>query len=147
MVACAASRGVPLINMSFGAGDDELYRKFAGYFYSPAMMNMNRELRVVLESLRASGKISSANRVGVLIDGNDDQYQRVYNSTVDPMLNAWKIPHSSYAATASNINGGVLKFSSEGAKVVVFIAPSGIGEVLFMTAAEQQQYRPFYGIG
>jgi hypothetical protein len=50
-------------------------------------------------------------------------------------------------AQQADVNNAVLKFNAEGIKEVVFIAPNGIIATLFMQSAEQQQYRPTYGMG
>lgn len=147
-VACAAKAGVPVINASISAGDQGLYEQYRGFLFSPSLMNLNRELRLVLDTLKSGGKISPSLRVGVLVDGTDPQYDRVLKQTVEPMLKGWSVPYSTYAvASEADVNGAILRFTQDDVKVVVFIAPSGIIEILFMQAAEQQAYRPMYGMG
>ncbi len=147
-VACAAKAGVPIINVSFGAGDSGLYKQYPGVFFSPSLMNLDRELRLVVDALVTNNRISPSTKVGVLIDGGDPIYQRVYDHTVNGLLTQHAIPHEPFVASSqADINGAVLRFKTDGVKEVVFIAPSGIGETLFMEAAEQQMYRPGYGIG
>lgn len=148
-VACAAKHGVPVINASFGSGDTDLYKEYGKYLYSPSLMSLNREETLVLSELHANGKASSSNKVGVIIDQTTDNVEnRVYAETMNPLLTAWGVPHESYGvAQQSDISGAVLRFATDGVKTVVFAAPSGIIEVLFMTAANQQGYRPAYGLG
>jgi len=145
---CTASRGVPVINASFGAGDDELYRKYGANFYSPSLMSLNRESALLLKRLAARKVIAPGRRIGVVIDGMDPQYTRVFKQTEEPTLKALGIPYDSYTvAQQADVNGAVLRFKASGIKEVVFIAPNGIIAALFMQSAEQQQYRPTYGMG
>lgn len=147
-VACAAKRGVPVINSSLGAGDEQLYRDFGKFFFSPGMVNLDRESKLLLESLAARKLISPKEKVGVVIDGRDPMYQRVFKNTEEPTLKRLKIPYISYTViNEGDVNNAVLRFSSENVKQVVFIAPNGIIEILFMQAAEQQRFRPMYGMG
>jgi hypothetical protein len=148
-VSCAAKHGVPAINASIAAGDTTLYQKFGDFLFSPALMNLDRELRLVLETARAGGRISKSIKVGVVVDGVEDpQFERVYKRTVDPMLSRWGVPHESFVvAQQSDVSAAVLRFATDGVQVVVFVAPSGIIEILFMQTAEQQRYRPAYSMG
>jgi hypothetical protein len=147
--SCAAKHKVPAINASIAAGDLTLYQQFGDFLFSPALMNLDRELRLVLETARASGQISTGTKVGVVVDGVEDpQSDRVYKRTVDPMLTRWGIPHESFTVVQqSDVSAAVLRFATDDVKVVVFVAPSGIIEILFMQTAEQQQYRPAYSMG
>ena len=150
-VACAAQHHVPIINASFGAGDDYMYRQFPLYLYTASLMSLNKEEQLVLTTGRGSGRVSTSRRVGVVIDNTppgDPQYDRVLNATVAPTLKAWGIPYETFSvATQGDVNNAVLRFRADGVKTVVFIAPSGIIEILFMQAAEQQQWRPDYILG
>jgi len=146
---CGAKHGVPIINASFGAGDDGLYASVGKYLYSPSLMNLNRESALVLDALRDAGKATTSTLVGVVLDNTSDAIaDRVYKKTIDPVLTARGVPHESFSvAQQSDISAAVLRFQSDGVKTVVFVAPSGIIEVLFMNAADNQQYRPDYGLG
>lgn len=148
-IACAAKHHVPAINASIAAGDITMYQQYGDYLFSPALMSLDRELRLVLETARSTRRISSSTQVGVVIDGVEDpQYARVYKRTVDPMLTKWGIPHESYTVSQqSEVSAAVLRFATDGVKVVFFVAPSGVIEVLFMQTAEQQRYRPEYSMG
>jgi hypothetical protein len=148
LLECTASHGVPLVNASLGAGDDELYRKYGANFFSPSLMSLNRESELLLRRLAQRKVISRANKVGVVIDGTDPQYTRVFKETEEPTFKALGIPYTSYTvATQADVNGAVLRMQADGAKQVVFIAPNGIIAALFMQSAEQQRYRPTYGMG
>ena len=145
---CTAQHGVPLVNASFGAGDDYLYRTYGANFFSPSLMSLNRESALLLRRLTARGVLSPARKVGVVIDGTDPQYDRVWKETEVPTLKALGLSYDSYTvAQQADVNSAVLRFKSEDIQQVVFIAPNGIIAALFMQSAEQQQYRPTYGMG
>jgi ABC-type branched-subunit amino acid transport system substrate-binding protein len=150
-VACAARHNVPVINASFGAGDDYMYRQFSLFLYSASLMDLNTEESLVLQTGRAGGRVAATKKVGVVIDDTppgDPQYDRVLNATVVPVLKAWGVPYETFGvATQADVNSAVLRFRADGVKTVLFIAPSGIIEILFMQAAEQQGYRPDYILG
>ncbi|MCU1593079.1 MAG: hypothetical protein JWO12_471 [Frankiales bacterium] len=147
--SCAAKHHVPVINASFGSGDAALYKSVGNYLFSPSLISLNREESLVLSTLRAQGLANSKDKLGVVIDDTGDpQAARVYSSTIDPILKSWGVPHESFSiATQSDVSAAVLRFRTDDVKTVVFAAPSGVIEVLFMTTAENQQYRPSYGLG
>lgn len=149
--ACAARHNVPVINASFGAGDDTMYKQFSLFLYSASLMDLNTEESLVLQTGRADGRVAAAKKLGVVIDNTppgDPQYNRVLNATVAPILKAWGVPYETFGvATQADVNGAVLRFRADGVKTVLFIAPSGIIEILFMESAENQGYRPDYILG
>lgn len=151
-VACGARHNVPVINASFGAGDDYIYRKFPLFLYSASLLDLNTEETLVMQTGRTNGHIAANRRVGVIVDntpnGDATQYDRVLNATVAPTLKAWGVPYETFSvATQGDVNNAVLRFRADGVKTVLFVAPSGIIEILFMQAAEQQAYRPDYVLG
>jgi ABC-type branched-subunit amino acid transport system substrate-binding protein len=148
LLECTARHGVPLVNASIGAGDDELYRKYGANFYSPALMSLNVESELLLRRLLERKVLARGSKVGVVVDGTDPQYTRVFKQTEEPTLKALGIPYTSYTvAQQADVNSAVLRFRAENIQDVVFIAPNGIIAALFMQSAEQQQYRPTYGMG
>jgi len=149
-VACATRHNVPVINASFGSGDDTLYQQYPLFLYSASLLTLNTEEALVLQTGHASGHVIPANKLGVVIDetSGDPIYDRVLNATVAPTLKAWGIPYETFGvATQADVNSAVLRFRADGVKTVMYIAPSGIIEILFMEAAEQQGYRPDYVLG
>jgi len=147
--SCAAKHHVPVINASFGSGDEGLYASIGKYLYSPSLLSLNREEALVLDALHSAGRATTKTLVGVILDNTKDMIaQRVYDKTVHPQLKAWGVPHESFSvAQESDISAAVLRFQTDQVKTVLFVAPSGVIEVLFMNAADKQQYRPDYGLG
>jgi ABC-type branched-subunit amino acid transport system substrate-binding protein len=147
-LACVAKHGVPVVNSSLGAGDTYLYRTYRGNFFSPSLMSLNRESELLLRRLTERGVLTRGKKVGVVIDGTDPQYTRVFKTTEEPTLKALGLPYDSYTVNATaDVSSAVLRFKTDGIKQVVFIAPNGIIATLFMQGAEQQGYRPTYGMG
>ena len=148
LLACVAKHGIPLVNASLGAGDDYLYKAYRGNFFSPAMMSLNRESALLLRRLTERHVLVPGHKVGVVIDGTDPQYARVFTQTEEPTLKALGLPYDSYTVNAeADVSSAVLRFKTDGIQQVVFIAPNGIIATLFMQNAEQQDYRPTYGMG
>ena len=147
-LACVAKRGVPLVNASLGAGDTELYKTYRGNFFSPSLISLNRESELLLRRLTERGVLVRGKKVGVVIDGTDPQYTRVFKTTEEPTLKALGLPYDSYTVNAvADVNSAVLRFKADLIEDVVFIAPNGIIATLFMQSAENQNYRPSYGLG
>lgn len=145
-VSCAAQARTPLINASFNPGDDYLYRRFGDYFYSPSLLNLDNGVRLMLSTLRANGRFKTGVKVGVLYT-SVPQFERVVEGTYVPTLKAYGVPHVVAGAAAYNaaqINSAQLKVAAEGVNLVMFMAPNGINQLLFMQQAEQQRYRPKY---
>jgi hypothetical protein len=147
-VACGAKHSTPVLNASFGPGDDEMYARYRRWFFSPTLTTLNEENELVLAELKASGRMTTKTPVGVVYSTADVQYTRVLKRTVEPRLKSWGVPYETYGvATQSDIGGAVLRFNTNGVRVVTFISPNGINQTLFMQQAEQQRYHPDYGLG
>ena len=148
LLGCVAKHGIPVVNASIGAGDDYLYRTYRGNFFSPSLMSLNRESALLLHRLTERHVLVPGHKVGVVIDGTDPQYARVFKETEEPTLKDLGLPYDSYTVNAeADVSSAVLRFKTDGIQQVVFIAPNGIIATLFMQDAEQQQYRPTYGMG
>jgi hypothetical protein len=149
MVSCAAKHRTILINASFGAGDKYLYDQFGDWFFSPALLQLNKQKALLLQTLRTRKRLGSGVKVGVAILGGEDeqQYQRVANTSIIPTLKAWKVPYHTYVmASDADVSGAVLRFRSEGVNLVVFSSASAIPPLLFMRQANSQGWTPYYAL-
>jgi hypothetical protein len=149
MVGCAAKHRTLLINASFGAGDSYLYEHFGDWFFSPSLLLLNRQKSLLLQSLKAAGRLGRNVKVGVAILGGEDgqQYQRVANTSIIPTLDAWKVPYTTYEmASDADVSGAVLRFRSEGVNLVIFSSASAIPPMLFMRQANSQGWAPGYAL-
>ncbi|MDT7572924.1 MAG: hypothetical protein QOE05_3098 [Actinomycetota bacterium] len=152
LAACAAKHKTLLLTQALGAGDEVVYRQFRDWAFTPSMMSLDTEQKLVISNALATGVISKKTRVGVLVQNDDDIYPRVLKNTIEPALKAAGVPYESVvisnATDSTGISNAILKFQQDGVSVVQFSAGNGgIPEVLFMQAADQQQYRPRYIMG
>jgi ABC-type branched-subunit amino acid transport system substrate-binding protein len=152
LAACAAKYKVILIDAALGAGDDDVYRTYGDWAFTPSQMSLDTEQKLVLRNAASTGAINSKTLVGVLVQNDDDIFPRVLRNTIEPTLDAMHIPHEAAviasASDSSGIANAILKFQTDGVKTVMFSAGNGgIPEVLFMQAADQQRYAPSYIMG
>ncbi len=152
LAACAAKNKVFLIDVALGSGDDDLYRQFGDWAMNPAAMSLDTEQRLVLRTALTQGTIGPKVRVGVVVQNDDDIYPRVFKNAIEPTLRQMGVPHESAGIANATDNTGlqnaILKFKTDGVQVVQFsVGNGGIPPVLFMQAAEQQQFRPTYVLG
>lgn len=152
LAACAAKQKTLLLTQALGAGDEVIYQRFRDWAFTPSMMSLDSEQKLVISNALATGVISNKTRVGVLVQNDDDIFPRVLKNTIEPALKAAGVPYESVvisnATDSTGISNAILKFQQDGVSVVQFSAGNGgIPEVLFMQSADQQQYRPRYIMG
>jgi hypothetical protein len=152
LAACAAKYEKILFSSALGGGDDDLYAEFRDWVFTPTQLSLDREQRTVLHVGRESGRITAGSKVGVVIQDDDPQYNRVYEGTIAPILDGWDVDHFpahiASAGSTGDISGAVLRFKAEGVTSVLFSAGNGgIPVVFFMQTAEQQAYHPRYELG
>jgi hypothetical protein len=149
-VRCVAKHQTLLLNASFNPTDDVLQREVRDWFFSPSLINLNRGERILLDELRAAGKLGKPVRVGLLISEKDPAFVRVTNTVVVSTLKGWGLPYTLQGAKdykdSSAISSAALKFRSDGVTLVLFVAPNGLLQLQFLQAAEDQGYRPSYGL-
>lgn len=151
LVECAKKGRAILLDVALGAGDDNLYRQYADTLFTPTQLNLDSEQRLVISNASASGQLRRA-KVGVVIQQDDQTFQRVYDRTIRPVLTELGTPvQSSSIANATSTNdiaAAVLKFKTDGVSHVMFSAGNGgIPALFFMQGAEQQAYAPQYLMG
>jgi hypothetical protein len=149
---CVKKANTLLIDVALGAGDEQLYATAKNLAFSPSQITRDAEQKLVLGLAHADGRIKAGKPVGILTQGDDPMYPRVVHSTIEPLLKSWGIPFEtqvlSSGSDTSGMSAAVLKFQGSNVDSVVFsLGSGGIPEVLFMQAADQQQYRPAYLMG
>lgn len=152
LASCVEQSNVLMIDVALGAGDDELYKKAKNHAFSPSQLTRNAEQKLVLALAHAEGKLPAGKTVGLVAQGDDPMYPRVLRNTVEPLLKSWNVPYDeqilSSGSDTSGMNAAILKFTQDHVDTVVFsLGSGGIPEVLFMQAAEQEQFRPAYLMG
>ena len=146
VVACAAKYRVPLINASFDPGDDHAYAQFGDYFFSPSLLSLDNSVRLMLQTLRKRGELGANTKVGIMYRTKSPHYKRVVDRVYVPLLESWGIPYELYGVKdySQDVSAAQLRFSTTDVNLVMFMAPNGINQLLFMQSAEQQGYRPKY---
>jgi ABC-type branched-subunit amino acid transport system substrate-binding protein len=152
LAACAAKHKTLLLDAALGAGDDVVYRTYGDWAFTPAEMSLDTEQKLVLQNAAATGVVSPKTKVGVVVQNDDEIFLRVLKNTIEPTLKSLGVPYESMViASATDTSGmanAILKFKTNNVGVVEFSAGNGgIPEVLFMQAADQQQFHPKYIMG
>ena len=147
MIACAAKHKTILVNASFGAGDAYYYKVYGDWFFSPSLLNLNIQKKLLVSSLASKGILKVPTKVGVAILGTDQQYQRVSDGVIVPALKAAHVPYDTYSMSSdADVSGAVLRFQADGVNLVIFSSSSAIPPLLFMRDADSQGFAPRYGM-
>jgi hypothetical protein len=145
MVACAARHRTILVNASFGAGDSYYYQQFGDFFFSPSLLTLDRQKKLLLDSLRANSVFKPEAKVGILLDSTDPMYKRVSDTVIAPTLRGWKVPYQTFAfSSEADFSAAVLRFRNDGVNIVIFSSSSAIPPLLFMRQADSQGWAPRY---
>lgn len=147
-VECAAKHRTITINVSFNPGDDVLLRTHKDWLFDPTLMSLDRGTKLLLDLVHGQGRLAKGAKVGVVTAAVEAQLTRVADQIVKPKLRAWGVPFVEQRITEDNANAditsAVLRFKSEGVNRVIFVAPSGLVQLQFMSQAEGQRFRPTY---
>ena len=152
LAKCVEQSKTLMIDVALGAGDEDLYKTARNLAFSPSQMTRDAEQKLVLGLARQKGKLPAGKKVGIVTQGDDPMYPRVVHNTIEPLLKSYGVPYEtavlSSGSDTSGMSSAILKFQQNQVDTVVFsLGSGGIPEVLFMQAADQQQYRPAYLMG
>jgi hypothetical protein len=154
--SCLSKVKVPEIQAITGGVDASTMAKYP-LLYSVAAPTIERRFTAMIKGLAASGFLTPANRVGIVIE--DCPYNlRAYDRVVGPALKAHGLNVTK--ATISCVHGfgdaagaivsfqnKVLPFASAGVDRVIFMSGfEGIGLQYFEQQAKQQRYTPMYAL-
>lgn len=143
---CLAKRGVPLIDDGLYFYDSSIV--VPGKLFMPSGWLLDRLMRNEIDGLARMGFFKDPGKVGVLLYDIPSS-RRVLKDVVLPRLAKYgktkvDVATSPFTtAGATNQQGNVLKFQSDGVTRIFAIAFSPIG---FMETAETQGYHPRYGL-
>jgi len=155
LVDCLARHNTPLVWDYHFMVDQANFDKYANYLYMPSMVKVER-LGVWIDALADSGYFNGA-VVGVIRYDNP-LHKHLVDDVVRPRLAAHGIAikdeaafrGATGAASAADLsaqsNSTVLRFQSEGVNRVLFAPTSGVLPLLFMTAADSQNFHPRYSM-
>jgi ABC-type branched-subunit amino acid transport system substrate-binding protein len=150
---CLAKHHVPSAN----AGNQELvdaaYMKLLDpYFYAPTAFSMTQLTPLYLDRLTAEGYFPAKAKIGIVYDSGTDaqtedrdakEMQRQLVARGVDVAATFAVDDTSVSSTASGEANAVLPFRAKGVDHVISLDGS---VAYFMTAAEQQNYRPRYAV-
>lgn len=156
LLTCLAKKGVPGIHDAMPI-DEKRLAPYRDYYYSGvggAALTVDRTATVLAKVLGARGfyKDESPAKPTVvgIIHYNDEFYGSVVNDKLVPLIKSFGVKKVVVQAAP---RGGlepdstyVARFRSEGVTHVQFLGEANAYPLFFMPAAENQQYRPKYGI-
>jgi hypothetical protein len=153
MATCLARKGVVDIGLS---ASDTVDDNEVGLFATPSGMTSTRRYPAVLSGLSATGYLTSANKVGVLLE-DCPHLQRVYQRAVVPTLSrlhltladtehvACTTGFSSAAPASASIQSAVLRFNTRGVDRLLMVSDfEQVMLLLLANYAESQGWRPGY---
>jgi len=157
LAACLTAHHTPLISTNYQLYDNPMYSQYRGYLFQPAWLNADRAATAYVAGLEDQGFFPAGSKIG-LLRMDAPVYQRVMDQAIKPALakkglsladvfvTANVTGASSLPDVASQAGSAVLRFQSEGINRVLFDDYAGTISFFFMDQAENQGYRPRYGI-
>lgn len=156
LIPCLAKKNVPMIGGGVLPYDAKDFQSFPSHFYSPYGYSLSRLMGPYVKRLHAQGYFGDDPTIGVLM------YEQPVFSRALPSLTSelgelgyevavtatatYPESTSGLGATSNQIAAAVLKFRSEGVSHVLFLEGGGGMPLGFMVNAENQNYRPRYGL-
>jgi hypothetical protein len=153
LLPCLAKHDVPLLSAATG-GDARFFARYHRYAYEQGQLNFTAGLRLLVSNLKARGYLAGVKKVG-LVQFPGQVYDDAVTDGLVPALRQVGLKlddrittgsATDNASIASDSAGAVLKFNTENIDLVLFMSPGGAPETYFMAAAQQQGYKPKYGI-
>lgn len=156
-LTCLANAGVLATSGGLNDRDSAGFREFPNYF-EVGTMSLDRQIKTLASYLAADDFFGPEAKIG-LITFAEDRYRRAIDTGLRPVLadNGLKLDQEVFvpkpktaaevAAQDSAVNSAVLRFRSAKVTHVLFLEVSGDLAFTFMQAAENQKYRPRYGLG
>lgn len=156
-LSCLARAGVIAVDVSsLLSGDADEAKQYGNFLYQPYKFTLDRFFPIYVDQLAKAGYFDKGARVGLLYTDIPAE-ERAVRRTLIPALRAKgievvqqaRIAHTygidSYAAAQAQTNNAVLSFQTS--RVTHVLAPvDSYSFGSFVERAEQQNYRPRYGI-
>jgi hypothetical protein len=155
--SCLAQRHVPLIDDANSQPlDDGDLARLAPYVWSPGKLDLSR-FGAYIDTLSSAGFFTPGSKVGLLRYDTQNQV-RARDNVIIPALARHGIQLtddfgfsaaqsvSDLSLTAAQATNAAVRFRGKGIDHVIFLPSAGVITTVFPVAAEDQQYRPRYGI-
>jgi hypothetical protein len=157
-VPCLTSRGVVSIGgaaVEGGSGRD--FQRFAGKYLSPGTADTVVSARAYVQALIRQGFLTKSSKVGLLWFDFPD-FQDAKDRGLVPALQqgglaltsdfraTYRGSASDLGSIATQMQNAALKFRSAGIDRVLTLDYQGTLQYFFMNSAENQRYRPKYGL-
>ena len=152
---CLERRGVVLIG-GVQPADVETYRTFTHYV-GTGSPELHRQGRLLVDVLAEQGYFEPNGNVG-LLTYDVPMFRRTAQDVIEPRLRARGVPlrttayisapqsTAEFADAQAAIAAAGMRMRSQGVTHLIILDPSGGMSVTFMQAAENQRYRPRYGL-
>ena len=152
--ACLAKAHIPLVTLSTQPFDDTTVRAYAPYYYNPISVSWSRLANVLINRLSevkfftgwntVTGAASATARVKVgVLYGGDKGGTRAAALLLGALKKAGYATDSFQYSDATNQQPAVLRFEQNGVTHVLSVDNA---LTFFMTSANNQNYRPRYGV-
>lgn len=155
--SCLAQRRVPLIDDANSLPlDDADLARLAPYVWAPDKLGLSR-FGAYVDTLAAGGFFDPTSRVGLLRYDTANQ-ERTRDEVIVPALARHRIELadefafspaqsvSDLSIAAAQATNAAVRFRGSDIDRVIFLPSAGVITTVFPVAAEDQQYRPRYGI-
>lgn len=157
-LACMGKAGAVISGGSvFTVSDERIFERHP-YFLQPNTMDLNTQGKLLPEALYGQKYFGKSAKIGlVTFDTPEFRYateqsllpslqRRGLKLATEPAYLTFPRTLDQYSATSADARNAVLRFSSQGITHVMFMDFGAVATVLFAQAAENQQYRPRYGL-
>ena len=155
---CAESRQLATTGESLTGTDDQIFAKYPHHLQLAAM-SLTRQMTIMPRGLKQQGFFDRGYKLGI-VTYNDPVFARVVDGVLLPALRAQgktvdpdhiqrvkKLnSNEELGELTAQIQSAVLKFKSEGVTHVLIIEENALVTLLFTRSAENQNYRPRYGL-
>lgn len=148
IVTCAVKARTPHVAPDAQYVDEKWAAEIGPFLYVPTGFTVERRERTMVERLAAQGFFDGDAKVGLLIDGTSPAFKKGADRALKPALAKLGVEVAREVVYPDWFNSPwanyVLQFQSAGVTHVIWGAGYS-SPLLFMRAAENQQYRPLYG--
>lgn len=155
-LGCAEDAGQVSYSSTLSASDERIFREFPHHVESSAM-NLTRQQPNLVAALEAQDYFDDGYKMGVVM-WDEPRFVRAFEESLVPALAAAgrevedqarikRLESNSDLGQASaEVQSAVLRFKAQGITHVNIVEDNALLAILFMTAAENQNYRPRYGV-